>query len=407
MPERELILYVDQQGKRLVNGPNSTRTAPAPEFIRGDGIPIKVRILKESASNERRWDDAGLTDQNIRVGIGTPGGTPTSGEFTLTYGGDTTSSLAYNASASAVETALNALASITSAGGVTVAAVGTGGYRVTFNTAGARTDFSADSTALYPTSSIVAFEAITGDGSTREVAIIKIEAEPAAYVELTATLDAAGSSISTIREGAAGVGDIQQFELTPEPFDGSYFITIGSAKSAAIQWDATAEEIQTAIEALSGIGAGNVTVTGEFPLYTATFDASLTDVSEMTIDASGLVVPTGRQGTLNTNTAGFVELLAGAADARGTLEVEIYDTNNSTSYTVLQTTCIALEDLIGNTPSSQTPLPTYLTTSTSGVTLATMLGLTTYADLTAANAAEVPGIPYWDTALGRINVTTA
>jgi hypothetical protein len=39
-------------------------------------------------------------------------GTPTGGTFTLTYGGDTTSAIAYNAAASAVETALEALDSI-------------------------------------------------------------------------------------------------------------------------------------------------------------------------------------------------------------------------------------------------------------------------------------------------------
>jgi hypothetical protein len=59
-------------------------------------------------------------------------GTPTGGTFTLTYNGATTTALAYNASTSAVQTALNALATI-GASGVTVTGSAGTSYTVTFN----------------------------------------------------------------------------------------------------------------------------------------------------------------------------------------------------------------------------------------------------------------------------------
>ena len=57
-------------------------------------------------------------------------GTPTGGDFTLAYGGDTTTDIAYNAAASAVETALEALDSIT-ADSVTVTGNVGGPYTIT------------------------------------------------------------------------------------------------------------------------------------------------------------------------------------------------------------------------------------------------------------------------------------
>lgn len=58
-------------------------------------------------------------------------GSPTGGTFTVTYGGQTTSGVAYNASASTLQTALEALSSIGS-GNVAVSGSNGGPYTVTF-----------------------------------------------------------------------------------------------------------------------------------------------------------------------------------------------------------------------------------------------------------------------------------
>jgi len=59
-------------------------------------------------------------------------GTPTGGNFTLTFDGDTTANIVYNAAASAVEAALEALDSV-GADNVTVTGSTGGPYTVTFN----------------------------------------------------------------------------------------------------------------------------------------------------------------------------------------------------------------------------------------------------------------------------------
>lgn len=76
------------------------------------------------------------------------------GSFTLTYGGNTSAVLAYDASAAAVAAALNALASITAAGGVTVTGSATAGYVVTFVSNGVRTALTG-ATTLMPGGTVV------------------------------------------------------------------------------------------------------------------------------------------------------------------------------------------------------------------------------------------------------------
>lgn len=68
-------------------------------------------------------------------------GTPTSGDFTLTFGADTTAAIAFSATATAVAAALNLLASVIAAGGVDATGgplPGTG-VVIRFRNSGART----------------------------------------------------------------------------------------------------------------------------------------------------------------------------------------------------------------------------------------------------------------------------
>ncbi len=80
----------------------------------------------------------GVTAAN-EVQVVTLNGTPTGGTFTLTYSGQTTSAIAYNASAATVDAALEALSNI-GAGDVAVTGSAGGPWTVTFETALAATN---------------------------------------------------------------------------------------------------------------------------------------------------------------------------------------------------------------------------------------------------------------------------
>lgn len=408
MALRELSLNIDKDSNRLVEGFESNVQSFLPGLVLGDTIPVRARFLTSaSQTNDRLWDEVDVADYTVRIAIGTPAARPVGGVFTITYGGDTTSELAYNADAGTVETALNALASITSAGGVGVTKSANGAYRISFDDVGVRTDFTTDNSNLYPSTETYAGVAAEGTVSVRHIAIVKLETQPACYAELTTAFPVAAATVTTIRAGATGIGEIRSITLSPEPYDGSFSIEVDGEETGAIAHDAETSTIQTAVEALSTVGSGNITVTGAFPAYTLSFAASLEALTTCTVDVSGLIVPTGKSGELSLNQAGLIELLDGATSVSATLEVELYDPINFTSFTVLQKQVTILDDVIGNQPSAETGGPEYITAAGLKAAFLTAFGITSYADLATANAAEDIGVLYYDEALETIAITTA
>lgn len=361
MATRELSLFADLDQGRLVQSFLSTLQATLPRFVFGDSIPVSFRPLKSNGNNALNpWSEVDLTGKTVRIAIGNPAGAASSGTFTLSYGGNTTAAIAYNADGATIQTALNALASITAAGGVVVTRATTGAFRIVFNTAGARTAITADASAIYPTAGVEIHVSVDGDGSTREIVVARMEVLPAAYAELTDDFPVAACDIVEVRTGSGTVGAILSLGFSVLPYSGFYTLEIGSEQTLGIPWDADASTLQAALELLSTVGAGKVAVSGDWPSFTLNFDVSLGDIGAMTIDMTGLVVPKGRTGILNTNTAAMIELLNGASQATAKLEVELYDIADDTTWTVLQTDCTVIDDVIGNDPATVPPFPSVL-----------------------------------------------
>lgn len=355
---------VDVENKRLVSSFTSTRTATPESAVFGDTPDISVRLVESNeASNANPWRYVDLTGSSIRVAIGNPGGDPTSGTFTLTFSGDTTTALNYNATASEVDTALNALASMVTAGGCTVTDA-SAGYQVTFDSTGDQALITATTDSLSPSSSAYIYEATTGDGSTNEVQVVTLEVDNAAYIELTTDIASPSATVTVVREGVTDTtSELQRVQIGGDPYLGTWAVTINGNTSEAIAVDATLAEITTAIEGITGIGADNVTVTGSTLDFTIQYASSLGNVATATIDVANLTGAVGKTGSIDLNTNQFLELLAGASSAQATLEIVKYDTGNSTSDTVYQGNITCQQDVIPDTPASITPLPSYASAS--------------------------------------------
>ena len=355
---------VDVENKRLVSSFRSTRSTSPKAVVFGDTPGITVRLVESNpASFDLPWRYVDLTGYSIRVAIGNPGGDPTSGTFTLTFDGDTTAALNYNATAAEIDTELNGLASMVTAGGCTVSAVSSG-YQVAFDTVGAQNTITATTDSLFPASSAYIYEATTGDGSTNEVQVVTLEVDNSAYLELTTDIAAPSATVTTVREGVTDTtSELQRVEIGGDPYLGTWSITIGGSTSAAISVDADTADIITAIEGITGIGAGNVVVTGSVLDFTIQFDSSLGNVGTAVIDVANLTGAIGKTGSIDLNTNQMLELLAGASAVSSTLEIVKYDTGNSTSDTVLQQAITCRQDVIPDTPASATPFPTYAAAS--------------------------------------------
>lgn len=139
------------------------------------------------------------------VTLGPP--SPTGGTFTLAFSGQTTGTIAYNASAATVQTALEALSNIGS-GNVAVTGSAGGTWTVTFQGTLAATNVAQ----------------MTGNGS-----LLTINEKQRVQIV-----------------GASG---------------GSFTLTFSGQTTGNIAYNASAATVQTALEALSNIAPGDVTVT--------------------------------------------------------------------------------------------------------------------------------------------------
>jgi len=101
-------------------------------FISSDGVKAPLYDFGVAGiGNLALAPSAGFTVPVNEVQTVTVGGSPTGGTFTLTFAGQTTATITYNAAASAVQTALQALSTIGS-GNITVSGSGGGPYTCTF-----------------------------------------------------------------------------------------------------------------------------------------------------------------------------------------------------------------------------------------------------------------------------------
>ena len=132
---------------------------------------------------------------------------------------------------------------------------------------------------------------------------------PIAYNATASAVGTALAALSSIGTGTGGTNE-QQLVTISNATSGTFTLTYSGQTTGAIAWNAAASAVQTAIQALSNVGAGNATVTGSNGgPYTVTFAGTLADtnVAQMTASAGSLVgssptavVTTATGGVANT-----------------------------------------------------------------------------------------------------------
>ena len=118
----------------------------------------------------------------------------------------------------------------------------------------------------------------------------------------------------TLADSDAGTSEVQTVTITGTPTGGTFTLTFGGQTTAAIAYNATAATVQTALEALSTIRAGNVGVSGSAGgPYTVTFrgDLASQNVAAMTADGASLTGGTSPAVAVATGTSGIHSVLVG------------------------------------------------------------------------------------------------
>lgn len=109
----------------------------------------------------------------------------------------------------------------------------------------------------------------------------------------------------------SGTSEVQTIDISGSPTGGTFTLTYDANTTAAIAYNATAADVQAALEALPNVAVGDLEATGG-PLpgstVTITFQASLGNVSQITGDGTGLTGGTTPAVNTATTTEGVAPI---------------------------------------------------------------------------------------------------
>ena len=154
---------------RVASLVNNAQTKPFPTLAYGDNSLHNFYFENNGAIESF----SGNAAYGLRVTLGEPVNGPSSGNFTLTFGALTTSPIDSQAAASDVAAALNALSSVTAAGGVSVTGENPN-FIIAFNATGAQGAMTAAAALLVPESSIPVTVLTTGDASHSQKLLVTL-----------------------------------------------------------------------------------------------------------------------------------------------------------------------------------------------------------------------------------------
>lgn len=257
IPEQQTI-----PGSRFITKPDLPGTFPQ---VSGESLIIQPE------ENVPRWVFYSQIPVTSDSGPPGSGSYPTGGTYTLTTLGQTTSAIAFDASAATVQSALNALSQVTARGGVVVTGTYTAGFSILWNP--------------YPNGSVDASSLTLsfGSGTTTSMHTVNLV------------------QMNVVINSNAGLFN-----------GGTFTLTVLGQTTAAIAYNASLTTVKTALEALSNIGTGGIYTVGNGGSgYTTTvLNSAATqigftfEISQASITADGTsLTPTGSTATVTNGTA--------------------------------------------------------------------------------------------------------
>lgn len=346
MPSPALVLWVDSVRAALVSDWQSTLDTQPLTLRQGDNVGIELHWVKRSNSSGSIMDEVPWPSAcNITMAIGRLDAAPTAGTFTLSYDGDETIPLGYNATAQEVEDALNTLAGIITDGGVTVSKVTTT-YRIIWNDVGVPSStLVIGSNDLVPTCSAAIGSARAGSTSVKQIYQVHIKQAPAAVQTVWVDQDATTATITQTHAPAySGDYRIWRLVISPSPKGGSF--RLGGTVNGVVNWTypiAISSLSANTISAAIGINVIRISQY-EFEISQSQTTGDTTNVTAIAVDGTGLIGFSSKYGVLSLNTMEMELLLAGAASAQAVLEVEVE--LDGARQTIVQTGVTIVNDLI-------------------------------------------------------------
>ena len=191
----------------------------------------------------------------------------------------------------------------------------------------------------------IPWEAVDFDGSATYSLKLGTVSAVATSSTTASSTSATAATVTTVVGGSASANEIQQISLSPIPAGGTFTVEYGGNYTAAIDVEATAAELKTALNAIAALtDKTNVYKVADY-VWRIEFIGTLakTNVNAVTVQIDGVRTLSGKAMTLDMSAAGVGTLLNGAATATATLEFS-YTVSGETQ-TGFQMGCTVLNDL--------------------------------------------------------------
>jgi hypothetical protein len=220
-------LFIDTTNRRLATSLTSLVPATTQRFVKGDNGAINLYFLEATNNVAAPFNVIDYTGTDVKFGVGSRTGTPASGTFTLSFGGQTSGAIAFSATAGAISSALNSLSTITAAGSVSVDGTMATNFVVSFNSAGTQSAITGNFARLIPTTTALIDERLVGDATNAEIQEIQLRLAPAVYEPTWTDLGTAMTvSVATTLTGSTLNNEIQRVTFSRAPYLGSYRFTV-------------------------------------------------------------------------------------------------------------------------------------------------------------------------------------
>jgi hypothetical protein len=312
------LVFADLTGRRAVTKVGGTNFT-FPTFTGGEAISLGLRFCetKSGVSTQVFPNVAGM-----RASIGFSDTPPTGGTFALSVAGTSTASLPYSASATDLQTAINAVLS----GGVTCSVWVDGvSFVITFSDGSARS-IGAHANNLDPVSLIRVRTTVLATTVEHEVTLVQA---PLAATNVWSPVVPPRPSVTMVMEGMTSVyglpsPTIQNLTI-PATFQGTFTLSWNDRTTAALSVDSGVSQIANALNALwSGVGQSVSVLNPQTGVAQIVFDgSSFNGTSQPLLTVSVISAPPGDNTLLlDLNTSGCYETLR-AVDTVNTLFLEV------------------------------------------------------------------------------------
>ena len=344
---QSLDIYIDTTSGALVSR-GAAKDGTLPTLTRNDSYNLRVRLQERDSGGFLR--DLDTTGSSIKLGIGGIDDPPTDGQFKLVLNSITSSAISFNATPAQVYNAISAIAGT----GVTVTTYGAEqfAYLITSATANTALSFGGSAFTLFPTSSVLVNTRRFPAASVAAQQVIRLVRNPAVYSDtFTASPTVGVVSLTKTQDGSATQNETYNLAIGSDAEGGSVVLNFGANSTTAIPIGSNATSFTEALNAVTGIGSGNVSVDigNNAGNYSISFvrDLGLTNITTaLTLDASGVIFGSFLQATVTMATAELDELFAEAGADTITPRIEVELTQNGTPKTVLQADVTVRRDLI-------------------------------------------------------------